>query len=722
MTTPPSTLTEQALRLQQECRLRGHRRLLLLCGAPEVCRAQAHQMLRVLAAETPLWVGDLAEDGCESLRNPQARERLGGEHDLLVYDAFCGFDPDAFGALAGTLRGGGLLLLLTPPLDDWPRYPDPELARLAVEGYPPAAYDNGFLRRLAGMLQSDPTVAQVNAVAAPPESPPAANPTTAVTEPSGDCLTADQAQAVEAILQAALGHRRRPLVLTSDRGRGKSSALGIAAARLMSGSGRRILVTAPRRGAVDALFRQARMRLPSASVRNGDLLAGDSLLAYAAPDHLLAEPQAADLLLVDEAAAIPTALLEGLLEHYPRLVFATTVHGYEGTGRGFSLRFKAHLDRVRPQWRERRLDSPIRWAADDPLEPLLFRLLGLDCEPAPDARAAEATPDSCRPLLPGREDLLADEGMLRQLFGLLVLAHYRTTPLDLRLLLDAPNLQTLLLRHGDAVVGAALLSREGGFDPALAREIWAGRRRPKGHLLAQSLAAHVGIADAPCLNSLRIVRIAIHPAARRRGLGSRMMTEIREWARQQGMDYLGSSFGVSEDLFDFWLRNGLRPVRLGLRSGTRSGDHSVLMIEPLTPSGERMNTQAGERFARQLPALLGDPLRDLPPALATRLLCASTVAPCIELDAIDREDLAGFAFARREFESCLPAIERLALIGLGRAGAAQPDLELLVARVIQKRSWSECARLCGFSGRGEIEKRLRVVMGDLYRELVDPVV
>ena len=81
-------------------------------------------------------------------------------------------------------------------------------------------------------------------------------------------------------------------------------------------------------------------------------------------------------------------------------------------------------------------------------------------------------------MLPDGAWLLQHEATLQQLFGLLVLAHYRTTPLDFRLLLDAPNLRTLILRQGEAVAGVALLSAEGGFDPAMSHEIWAGRRRP----------------------------------------------------------------------------------------------------------------------------------------------------------------------------------------------------------------------------------------------------
>ncbi len=719
MITAPATTKQLATELHQLAQQHRHRRLLLLCGDPEACRQQARQVASALAPSHALWIGEGAPADVETLLNSQAGERLGGELDLLVYDAFCGFDPDAFGALGGTVRGGGLLLLLAPPLEHWGDYPDPERQRIAVAGYGPDQVGGSFLRRLGQILSQDPWVVRVDCgQALPTPRLPGGNPSLPAPQ-SGECLTRDQQQAVEAILRVVKGHRRRPLVLSSDRGRGKSSAMGIAAAQLLCETSSRLLVTAPRRGAVDALFAQALRLLPGAEMKRGELRYRGGCLAYSAPDHLLAEPRPGDLLLVDEAAAIPTALLQGLLEHYPRIVFATTVHGYEGTGRGFALRFKRHLDQRTPQWRELRLETPIRWAGDDPLEPLLFRLLGLDARPATDAEVAAATADNVETSQPGASGLAANEPLLRQLFGLLVLAHYRTTPLDFRLLLDAPNLQTLLLRYRDQVVGVALLSSEGGFDADLAQQIWAGRRRPKGHLLAQSLAAHVGIASAPSLRGLRIVRIAIHPAAQRRGLGSLLLDRVFGFAQEAGYDYLGTSFGVSEALFDFWSRNRLAPVRLGLSSGTSSGDHSVLMIAPLSRQGASMAEQAGRRFARQLPALLGDPLSALDAGIGCRLLAVSKAGDELSLDRDDWSDLAGFAFARRGYETSLPAIEKLGLKGLCDSRLDRPDRELLLLRVVQKRPWAVCARLSGVSGRAAVEERLRAIMACLFRRFAD---
>ncbi len=48
----------------------------------------------------------------------------------------------------------------------------------------------------------------------------------------------------------------------------------------------------------------------------------------------------------------------------PRALLTTTVQGYEGTGRGFLLKFCATLG----DWHHLTLTDPIRWATDDPLE------------------------------------------------------------------------------------------------------------------------------------------------------------------------------------------------------------------------------------------------------------------------------------------------------------------------------------------------------------------
>lgn len=45
-------------------------------------------------------------------------------------------------------------------------------------------------------------------------------------------------------------------------------------------------------------------------------------------------------LFVDEAAMLPIAQLTAFSHHFKHILFTTTIHSYEGTGRGFTLKFK----------------------------------------------------------------------------------------------------------------------------------------------------------------------------------------------------------------------------------------------------------------------------------------------------------------------------------------------------------------------------------------------
>jgi tRNA(Met) cytidine acetyltransferase len=534
-----------------------------------------------------------------------------------------------------------------------------------------------------------------------------------------ECRTSDQHNAVEAVMHVVTGHRRRPVVLISDRGRGKSSALGIAAARLLKAGKQQILVTAPSQKATGALFAQAARLLPGVEAGKGLLHLDQASIGYVAPDQLLQYPQTADLLLVDEAAAIPTPLLEALLDHYPRIAFATTVHGYEGTGRGFALRFRKVLEQRFPQWREVRLESPIRWAPGDPLEEWLFRALALNAAPAPDELIRHTQVEQCTCEALDRDRLVQHEADLTDLFGLLVLAHYRTTPFDLRHLLDGPNLHVFALRSRGRIVATALLAMEGGFDATTAHAIWAGYRRPRGHLLAQSLAAHVGLEDGACLCGGRIIRIAVHPVLQQRGLGSRLVQEILQFSQVNKLDYLGSSFGATTELLRFWGKNHFQPVRIGLRRSASSGAQSVIMLQPITPAGERIFDTAKARFQRQLPQLLADPLQGMDAELAAMLLAHSQPVSDLPFDAFDWLDLIGFAFAQRAYETCLTSLESLSLQALADSLPESAQSRLLVMRVVQHRDWTECARILQLAGRTAVETQLRRLVGDLILHYAD---
>ena len=548
----------------------GHRLPVLLSGS----RDWALTAAEALVDTDTLWVGPDAPPTTRALGFRRARESLGGEYNRVVVNALSGFDPDALGAVAGLPRAGGCLILLTPPLADWPGREDPELARITPYPFTPADAGSAYVRRLVRLLAESRSLWTVAEDAPLPTVPLPAEPAGEPQLTAAPCRTPDQAEAVERILTTARGRPRRPLVLRSHRGRGKSSALGIAAARVLQLGLGDVLVTAPRRAAVEPLFARAAECSGIETDGDGALRLGAHRLRFVPPDVLIEQCPPARLLLVDEAAALPAGLLEDLFAAHPRCVFATTEHGYEGSGRGFALRFLPRLESQAVSVRHHRLVTPIRWAADDPLEALIDRLLLLDADPTALPSEGSVDPGPPRPL--DRDALADDEARLGELFGLLVSAHYRTTPRDLRQFLETPGTRLWSIESGSRVLATAVVQDEGKLPPPLAEAVFAGERRLRGHLLPQTLAAHAGEPAWPRLAGRRIQRIAVHPAARRRGLGRRLVEAIVEEARGEGLDFVGVSFGAQDDLVDFWQACNLVGLHLGQHRDPASGQEALV--------------------------------------------------------------------------------------------------------------------------------------------------
>ncbi len=703
--------------LHSQAQATRQRRVLVLAGEAGWCRqmaAQTTMLLTALYAEPQVvWVSDIKLPDVAVIAPRSAKTLLGQERDIVVFDAHAGFDPDAFGAVSGTICGGGLMLLLSPPLAAWKDYPDPASERIAVWPYGIDEIKGRFLDRLSRILYEEKDVAIVEQGATLPTIKPATK--TPESNNYSDELyrTIDQKEAVAAIEHVVQGHRRRPVVLVSDRGRGKSAALGIAAARLIQKTqkikGMRIVVTAPRLSAAESLFKQAQRLLPEAKYINGCLQLGDAQIQYIAPDVLCLSPQSADLLLVDEAAAIPESMLQQLLRHYSRIVFATTVHGYEGTGRGFAVRFVQTLNTLTPQWRELRLQTPVRWADDDPLERLVFRALLLDASVAEDDAVIGASTENVVIERIDRDALLHDEDLLSQIFGLLVVAHYRTSPNDLRNLLDGPDLSIYVMRFEGHVVATALVSVEGGFDAAITEDIFNAIRRPRGHLISQSLITHLGLKEAASLRCARVMRIAVHPAEQRRGLGRRLLQFVRADAISRGFHLLGASFGATTALLAFWHNEKLLPVRVGFQRGHASGEYSVMVLAPLQQVAEELCHAAQKRLFADLPYWLSDPLSELNVDVAAALFMGSNNDKAIVLEAMDEQMLQGFASGARSYEDAMASISRLLIMVLGIPSCQLSNLDcsLLVRKVLQKQSWTEVARSSGLAGRAEVIAGLR---------------
>ncbi|MGB0466548.1 MAG: tRNA(Met) cytidine acetyltransferase TmcA [Pontibacterium sp.] len=710
-----SPVREAVFQLLDLAARRNQRRILVCAGEHTWGLAQAGQIQAWMQPEASLWVSRQAPEGSEHTRARDLHRYLGQETDLLVFDAWEGFNPNAFGQITGTLRGGGLLLLLCPELENWHCFDDPEHKALAVEPYGTERVGRRYIRRLARLLSASSTVsvltqhseifALTNGAA-----PGAAEQAEVVPSPYA---TADQRNAVERIIRS-LSRGRRPVVLTADRGRGKSAALGIVAARLISSGSRHVRVTAPSLHNVTEVFHHAAALLPGAVVEKGKLRQDAGVLAYITPDEARRQDAEGVVLLVDEAAAIPAPVLAQLLSRYSRIVFSTTVHGYEGTGQGFAVRFRRELDRRTPDWRALTLTQPVRWADNDPLESLVFDALLLNAEALGRQQAGALEFEMPDIALLNRDQLLENEPLLSELFGLLVLAHYRTTPGDLRILLDSPNLCLWVARCQGRVVGAALVAEEGPLELSLAQAIWAGKRRPKGHLLPQILIGQEGYLEAAPLRCGRIMRIAVHPELQRKGIARQMISHIADFGRRQQWDYLGSSFGATEDLLLFWQNNGFGTVRLGENRDPVSGTHAALVCRSLSERGHLMYTHLRDRFTRQLPLLLSYNLSDLDVEILPMLLQGMLFDT--DLTTHDSRDLDAFIHHNRSYESCIVPIRKLVIRSLKNTTVwhtLTPDeLSLLVGKVLQQRSWEEIAP---HSGRRVMMRRMRLLVGECLR-------
>lgn len=654
---------------------RRARRLVWLAGGATTGRRRALALWQSRDWHAPLWVGEqnVAEPTTQppALPAAKARTRLGQEHGLVVFDASAGFDPDALGALGGTLIAGGLLVLITP--EDWGSTPDADYRRIADYPRDPQALSAHYLARLNRLLERDAGVVCWPADSAAPRLPVfSAMPERVGMAADPDCLTDDQARTVAKLTRLK---RRRPLVITADRGRGKSAALGIACARLLASGVDRIVVTAPRPDAAAALFAHAE------AIAGGRCPA----LQFIAPDALTVKVEEGTLggdgsyLMVDEAAAIPPALLGRWLAAFPRIAFATTVHGYEGSGRGFALRFRERLDRQTPGWQALALEMPVRFAPHDPLEATLERLLLLKAEPPVPVRGGEQGISWLE-----RSALAADEPTLEALFGLLVQSHYRTTPGDVRQLLDGPATRIGVLGEARAPAGIVVMREEGGFDADLAERVARGERRPQGHLLAQSLAAHAGSRDALRARWQRITRVAVHPESRRQSAGSELLRHVHSAAQASGADLSGASFGAEAGLVAFWLAAGFMPVRVGISRDTTTGEYALMMARALTPRGEKVLAALTRRFAAELPALLAFELDGLP-VDALALLLGTLPPPTLSAEL--RGDLHDVAYARRDPRLARPALQALVVAAAQRPlnAEAQRACEALAGFAYQNR-------------------------------------
>ncbi len=389
---------------------------------------------------------------------------LGTTVDFAILDLMNDLKPNDVGRLGGIVRGGGIYIFMVPPLDEWVKQLTKFQQSLLVPQYRPEDVRHflkvRFWNKLMGMgkaliinVNNDEVIKEPVIGDSQPWKPrEVVMPerirfSKAIYELAKTQDQVEALKAMEVLLERPPRGKKVDVVLIADRGRGKSAIIGLALAalahRLRKVKGRaRFAVTAMNPSNVSTLMEFVIKGLKAlnydvdVSYWGGDVVSvkvGISIfIDYVKPYDMLSE-EGRDIVVVDEAAMIPLPVLYGIHERFGRVIYASTIHGYEGAGRGFSLRFLKYLHEDKnTRVIEYELKEPIRYAPNDPVEQWLFDTLLLDAEPA---KITEEDYELINRhefnyLIPDlKEFFLLSEDRLRQFFGIYVQAHYRNEPM-----------------------------------------------------------------------------------------------------------------------------------------------------------------------------------------------------------------------------------------------------------------------------------------------------
>ncbi len=545
----------------------------------------------------------------------KSRHVLGETFDAAVLDLTFTLFPNDLGVLVDTVKGGGIILILLDSPDTWMTKTMKHHFELASLPYTELDVKRTFEKYFLESVQKSPGfyfLSRKNAIAnriAPPESRTKSK----IYVPERVkfdkriyrlCATNDQVEVLKA-LENFYFSDKKAFIVTANRGRGKSAVVGLflgALGGFLNFGRMKIGVTAPSFEGTKTLFeftKHSMSTLGEPPEWRGNLLRRKNFeIKFYSPMELTYEKF--DLVVVDEASGIPVPMLFKILQTADKVIFSTTIHGYEGAGRGFNIRFLKRLKEDNVPVSVAELKTPIRYQPDDPIEKWLYDLLLLDAEPE-EVKEINIKGAEFREF--DREDLFfKNRDVLRKYIGIYILAHYRNEPNDVLILADAPHIHAAAVRIEDRLMSSLLLAEEGALPPEICQDL---TRKPllhleiNGHVIPSVVARYYENSIFPCFRGLRIVRIAVHPAFFNQGIGSISLSKLEDFYRND-FDWFGASFGATPELLNFWFKNGYYPIYISPVRNAVSGEYSVAYVKPVKTKVQEFVHQFNETLMRRL--------------------------------------------------------------------------------------------------------------------------
>ncbi|MHA2329460.1 MAG: GNAT family N-acetyltransferase [Candidatus Hodarchaeales archaeon] len=658
---------------------------------------------------------------------------LGQTLDFLFIDLRKVFSPNQLCILLESVRGGGIIFILGLPESQWIKSVNPRKFRLEKSNLL-----NWFIENIQSNSQcilSDQSTSEIISRFNP--MPFERNLGSRIEKIP---VTFEQKKVIGFLIQDILdsAHPNTCSILVAHRGRGKSASVGIALSEILPTKIKtsfRVIISAPHPTNVQTIFYFIQQGLKEKQIKYRNFEDENGIseiklttrvrISYCWPNEINKNLKA-NIIVFDEAAAIPVDIIKETLKIKSKRIFISTIHGYEGAGRGFQYKILNHLRKqdLIP-FSELSLSQPIRFLESDLIEQLLFSTFFLNIEPIPSEIAEKTLVANSTELLEYNDPelLFSKKGasILKNLFGVLISAHYRNQPNDLLMIADSgkhflTGLYGKNLQENEILLVSSQLAREGSMNEQEISQTASGKFI-EGNLIPSIAIRHFSKEFAK-LHGLRIVRIASHPNLINKGYGRIAMELLIK--RYHLFDWIGVSYGVTVQLMKFWAKFGFNAVHIRPTKTPETGEWNIVVIKPISQSSVQIVERASADFSLQFIALLKQSLYEMKPELAIQILksCCSISDYKPRITSSGKHRLQNYLKGNLNFLLAIDIMYEIVasyFVSPSEVKLSPSQEILLISRILQGRTWGQTLGKTGLDWKSAhqlLEKAVRKIAMD----------